>query len=205
MFDADDLQGTDCDIIYCGDDRIYEPDWFARMLRARKRHHNRCVATATLDRELVFRRVQIVPSFPPHKGPQVFRKDLRYRAKRLRQIIRKLHTGEDQPKLRRGRISRPGFASIAEGFGAVLVKPHFFDAAAYDIPPVIWSVDDIWLSGHMARKGIAIWQGAGFADPLITGSSETSPLYKATVAGVNRVDANLACIKYMQETYGVWI
>jgi GT2 family glycosyltransferase len=204
LFAADDLRGTDCDIIYCDDDRVYEPDWFARMLYARKRHQNRCVATVTLDRELAFRGTKLEKGFPPHKGPQLFRKDLGYRVKRFGQIMRKLGTGEDQPKIRRGRYGRPGFAAIAEGFGAVLVKPDFFDAAAYDIPPVIWSVDDVWLSGHMARKGIPIWQAAGFSEPHITDSSEVMPLYKATVAGVDRNDANIACIKYMQDTYGVW-
>lgn len=48
LFAADDLRGTDCNIIYCDDDRVYGPNWFSRILAAQKGREAECLVTASL-------------------------------------------------------------------------------------------------------------------------------------------------------------
>ncbi|KJZ18298.1 glycosyltransferase family A protein [Loktanella sp. S4079] len=205
LFAAEELRGTDTDIIFCDDDRVYTPDWFERILAARVGNEGKCIATATLDEALHLRGLSDIGETTPNPRPKLFKKGLSYRAKRIGQISRELRTGVKERKPFRPKYVKPGNACIAEGFGAVLVKPDFFDDLAYDIPDVLWSVDDVWLSGHMARKGIPIWQAAGFMHPEINKNSEKMPLYQAVLDGANRDEANVSCIKYMQDTYGVWL
>jgi hypothetical protein len=34
--------------------------------------------------------------------------------------------------------------------------------------------------------------------------SRTAPLYAAVIEGSNRPQANIACVDYMRNTYGIW-
>jgi len=49
-----------------------------------------------------------------------------------------------------------GFADIAMGFAGVLIDPEWLSGPGFDPPDIAWPVDDIWLSGHLARQNIAI-------------------------------------------------
>ena len=55
------------------------------------------------------------------------------------------------------RVSAPTRMDIVTGCGGILVKPRFFDGAVFDYdgaPPSAFFVDDIWISGHLARRGV---------------------------------------------------
>jgi hypothetical protein len=52
--------------------------------------------------------------------------------------------------------------------------------AAFDIPDLLWTVDDIWLSGQLAVNGV--------------------PIRKIT----DHEQANRACIRHFQREYGIW-
>lgn len=55
------------------------------------------------------------------------------------------------------QITAPVETDVITGCGGVLVRPRFFDPAFFDYapaPPQAFFVDDIWISGHLARKGI---------------------------------------------------
>lgn len=201
LFAADDLRGTDCNIIYCDDDRVYHKHWFSRMLAAQAGHEDRCIAT------MVMQLSRIGISVEDRRFPRV--KRTKTNARRVRQLltrkIKQVTTGVTVKKPPRSpRFSKAGFGDIAEGFGAVLVKPEFFDAEDYNIPSVLWSVDDIWLSGQLERKGIPIWCTKGFDLPSLSAASAESALLQAVIDGAGRNDANLACVRYMQDTYGIW-
>jgi hypothetical protein len=143
----------------------------------------------------------------PHlRQPRVqrFRKGLDYRTKRIRQQMRHLLTGQREPKPDRPRFGAAGYAAFAEGCGGVLIRPEFLDNEMFDVPPVLWSVDDIWLSGQMERLGVPIWTPANFPVPQHDGQNEIEPLYLAVIDGLGRHDANIACVRHMQNTYGIW-
>jgi hypothetical protein len=55
------------------------------------------------------------------------------------------------------RVDVPTRMDIVTGCGGILVKPAFFDQAVFNYesaPPSAFFVDDIWFSGHLARRGI---------------------------------------------------
>lgn len=201
LFAAEDLRGTDCDIIYCDDDRIYHKKWFAQMLAARAGRKNTCVSTSILElHQLGFE----VESTRRPRMKQTS-SNLHRSVGLIKRKIKQVCTGITDRKPPRNRdVKKPGYADIAEGFGAVLVRPDFFDAEAYDIPAVLWSVDDVWLSGHMERKGVPIWCAKGLSRPPINDGGDKSPLFRAVIDGFGRDAANKACVQYMQDTYGIW-
>jgi hypothetical protein len=55
------------------------------------------------------------------------------------------------------QISTPVKTNVVTGCGGILVRPCFFDEAFFDYdkaPPQAFFVDDIWISGHLARRNI---------------------------------------------------
>ncbi len=200
LFAVDDLRGTDTTIIYCDDDRIYETDRFARMMAESLQRPKMCIAPWTFDLD----RFGITVQAQRQPRPTPFRKDWTYRLTRIRHQLRYLATSKTTPKPVIPRLGRGGFRDIAEGFGAVLVRPDFFDGDCFDIPPVLWSVDDIWLSGQLERRDIPIWTPPAYVAPPETGNHLQAPLFQAVIDGADREQANIACVRYMQDTYGIW-
>ena len=52
-------------------------------------------------------------------------------------------------------VRKAGFADILQGLGGVVVRPDFFDDEAFDIPDILWAVDDVWLSGMLEPRASA--------------------------------------------------
>ena len=201
LFAAADLKGEDCDIIFCDDDMLFEPDRFARMIDARAGRMDHCV---TSEAGFVIINGK---KLPPPRLPIAIRrpKNLQYRMQRLGQFWRQWRTGVMEEKPYHPSIHDAGYVNIAQGFGGVLVRPEYFDDLFYDIPDILWAVDDFWISGHFERKGIPIWGGAHFRRPFHTDLRDVSALYLSVIDGADRDEANDACIRYMQDNYGVWI
>lgn len=202
-------RGQGVELLYADDDHHYAPGWAARFLAVRRQHPEAavCAAATTLDRmgrpwsaprsEPV---AVIAPGFPEQFG---------FHLRRLGRVIggRLLPSRTAQPRLlaQFRKLDRSGHADIAEGYAGVALRPEFLDDAAFDIPPVVWSVDDVWLSGHLARRGIPIWADrrlnlARAVLPL----SRVAPLYSAVIEGADRMAANRACIDHMRRAYGIW-
>lgn len=57
----------------------------------------------------------------------------------------------------------------------------------------------------MERKSIPIWTGAKFRIPVQAESHAVTALFNSVVDGANRNEANDACVRYMQETYKIWV
>ena len=200
LFAAKELRGTDARIIFCDDDRLYERNRFQRILRVHRRRPADCIAPAAFDLPELSGNADNAPQ--PRAA--AYKKDLGFRIRRIRRLWRKAVTGEMQPGIPKPRHGRSGYTAFLEGYGGVLVRPDFFDDAAFDIPPVMWAVDDIWLSGHLERRGIRIWTPSHFLIPALTSNHDNAPLYLAHIDNTGRDDANLACFQYMQKTYGIW-
>ncbi len=57
-------------------------------------------------------------------------------------------------------IERPNRTDIVEGCAGILVRPAFFDEAFFafeDAPEEAFYVDDVWVSGHLARRRVPAW------------------------------------------------
>jgi len=201
---ARDFRGVDCEILFCDDDRRYDRRMAERFLRVRQTRPGCCIAN------LGFQVSEVTQSGTERPfQPQVQRTwritDVDFQ---LRYLLREFRAGRgwrevDAPWRR--VYKKSGFVDIFEGCGGAMVRPEFFDDATFDIPPVLWTVDDVWLSGSMARMGVPIWLRGNQFPPGDTGAKEHAPLVKSIVDGADRKTANAQAIQYFQNTYGIWL
>lgn len=177
----------DVKIVYCDDDQAYARGWLARFIEASRQRPDEaiCEQGADFANRVSFRR-------KPRAIPNVGRgKDLTYRLKRT------LSLGLLKPAIRNFRTD--GYVDVMSGFGGVCVRPAFFPALAWQIPDVLWTEDDFWLSGMMEVNGVGIWLNSKGPRPSSNkDASNLSPL-----ADINRT-SNRRCLPYMQETFGIW-
>ena len=98
-----------------------------------------------------------------------------------------------------------GYVDILAGFGGVMVRPNFFGDSAWRIPDILWTVDDVWLSGCLESQGIPIWLNAK-SKPSIKETSdevEHAALRNLVYKGHDRKAANKQCIAYFRKNYGI--
>lgn len=90
--------------------------------------------------------------------------------------------------------------------GAGQVRPEFFTDSAFDIPDILWTVDDIWLSGQLALNQVPVWLNAEDARRTKGNSNEVkeASLRKLVHEGHGRTEANQACVDYFRNTYRIW-
>ena len=197
------FQGQDVNILFCDDDRLYQPGWAQALLDAGEKHPG-CAITISI----LIASEHGADGFTPTREPRaVFNpknRDVAYRLKRIwsQLDVLSLYTSKNKPA--RKVLKSSGYADIFEGVSGVLVRPEFFDALVFDIPKKLWAVDDVWLSGHVTRLGIPIWATAEIHSSIETPVHNLTPLHTATIDGLQRDDANATCIQYFRDTYGVW-
>lgn len=124
------------------------------------------------------------------------RRGLRYRTRRI------LSLG----KWKSLKWTESGYVDILEGWGGVMVKPNFFGDSAWRIPDILWTVDDVWLSGCLEGQGIPIWLNAK-SKPIIKETSnevEHAALRNLVYKGYDRKAANRQCIDYFRQNFGIW-
>ncbi|WP_158968961.1 glycosyltransferase family A protein [Chachezhania sediminis] len=195
----------DVRIFYCDDDRVAHPTWVEEFVRISKSRPRDCIVNSGLDlKQLGFDTIKGRSPWNLYV-PGRRRFDMVYRGRRIKQQVKQLWTGKKLPKPPRGpAYAKNGYIDIAEGCGGVLVKPHFFDDKVFDVPAKLWSVDDIWLSGMLELKGTGVWINRQGQIPPEMKAATDSALYMAVIEGYDRTEANAACVRYLQETYGIW-
>jgi len=202
LYAAEEFRGSGLRLLYCDDDRLYQRDWAAKLLQGARRRPNMAIAATGFQ---LARMGMASGSDLPRCEPYGYRhSDWHYRVSRLCDRIStfpKKHTG---PKPLRGVFRRSGYTDVAEGYGGVVVRPEFFEPEDRAIPPVMWAVDDIWLSGLMARRGIPIWVEAGAMRLRTAPVQHCDALYAAVIEGANRDQANQLCAAHMRERFGIW-
>lgn len=197
-------RGQDIDLFYCDDDRVYGPEWTETGLRLRQRHRR-----AALCGNGFSIREKYGYDAPDRPRPRMLRPHQRflsvdYQLERVTWLALRAF-GIKRPKPKLHRTWRAGYSDIAFGYGGVMVRPEFFGDEARVIPPAIWAVDDIWLSGMMAQRGIPVWVDRTFLHILEeTEAGAAEPLFQAVIENLDRDAANRACIDYLRSTYGIW-
>jgi len=199
---AREFRGQDCDILFCDDDRVYPSGWSRVFLDARQAHPNACIAIAAREGIELFDNTQDRGD-QPRAVQHDWRRDLPFLFRYgIWSIRRKLRPRCPRPL--RVLWKSAGYTDLLKGYGGVLVRPEFFDDVAYDIPDVLWAVDDIWLSGMLARNGIPIWTPANVRLPVTSRASDAAALDDSVIDGARRRAAEEACAAYLRETYGIW-
>lgn len=205
LFTAQEHWGQDdLRILFCDDDRIYVPDWAASLLAEHDKRPTEVVALCGFEIAQVGLKGHAGRP-TPRFARQLKALDLDYRWRRLKQQMTtgKLQTSRRQKPARR-LMRRAGYADVLEGFGGVIVRPDMFDARAFDIPPVCWTVDDVWLSGWLAVQGIPIWVPHNLPEPHRSQAHDLNPLAFSVIDGTGRAEANRNAAEYFRDTFQIW-
>lgn len=115
-------------------------------------------------------------------------------------------SGFDLRRLRRKGHAAPRaeHADVAQGFAGVAVRPDWLAGAECAPPPLAWPVDDIWLSAHLARQGVAIRLVPAAREGMCPAYFDAHGLQDAVIDGRNRAAANRACLDEITARYGLW-
>lgn len=181
-----DFRGRDCELLLCDDDRIYDPLWTSRFLAARRAHPDCAIVEAG----------GFVPGYSKGRTPRAVprRKDWRYRLARIGTLC-----------LSKPRAwVRSGYVDVLKGYGGAMLRPDFLPDSAFDIPELLWTVDDPWLSGNLALNGVGIWLNAEGIVPGERRIARTHALLDFALQGKGRGDANGACYDWFRQNLGVW-
>lgn len=187
-----EFAGQDVDLLFCDDDRIYDPRWHGRFKRNRLAHPETCLVEAGEN----------LPDIANDSRPQ----DRKPRAKRW---VRKPLSCRIQRvislfSIKSAMHANSGYVDVLSGHGGVMARSHWFDAEVWEIPEILWTVDDPWLSGHLERKGIPIWLIAEVCRISATDAGGIDALHDLVHQDHDRIKADIAAIDYMRKTYGIW-
>lgn len=188
---ARDFRGRDVDILFCDDDKIYDQNWHGRFKAQAALRPDTCIVEAG----------ETFPDIadthrPADRLPRVVRreKNLKYRLFRISTL------GLIKPN----QYMRSGYVDQISGWAGVLVRPDWFAEEAFDIPDILWTVDDPWLSGHLELKGIPIWLNAPLRQTRSADIGNVHALLNYTDSGHGRVEADLAAIDHFRSRFGIW-
>lgn len=195
--------GTRTRIVYCDDDRLPTRDWLQALLDATATRPQDALVSSGDTLEAYGLPMSNVPHLP-RAELRSRRTDLRYYRERLRQFGLTACGKPPLAKPARRRYRSSGYVDFAQGLGGVSIRPEFLDQDDFDIPEVVWAVDDIWLSGAYARKGIGIWAASQAPLPPAGAAARKSGLAESVIEDHDRQAADRACIAYMQNRYGIW-
>lgn len=189
---ARDHAGQDVDLLFCDDDKIYDPHWHARFKRVRALHPDACIVEAGENLPDIADSAR-----PPERMPRAQRwkrKPLSYRIKRVLSLF----------TIKSPMYANSGYVDILSGHAGGMVRPDWFDAEARNIPGNLWMVDDPWLSGHLERRGIPIWLIAEVRRMKATDAGTVDALLDLVQDDAGRVEMDIAAIDYLRDTYGIW-
>jgi len=200
---AREYRGQDVDILFCDDDHIYAPGWAQSFLDI-KRNHPGCAISQGGWQTSAYADSRDERNLKPRAQRRWRATDIDFQLRYLWQDIRAGSARRDLTAPPRRVFKRSGYVDVFEGYAGVLVQPDMFDDAFYDIPPVLWGVDDVWLSGMLTLRGIPIWLQGGILDPQQAESERHAPLAKSVIDGANRRTANHDGVLYFRENFGIW-
>ena len=192
-----DLRDTDAQILFCDDDCICTEGWADRLFRIQNKRRNEAVAVYVRPAEgYVTNKVKMGSGRQAWQLPVEY--DIFYRFSRL------LHKAIGTKPFKRRPFIISGYGDIFFGVAGVVVRPQFFDDITFDIPAEAWGVDDVWLSGNLARRNIRIYCPWMATLPDSTEMAHTDSLLDAEFLGSKRQELNRAAAQICQQQFGVW-
>lgn len=198
---AQEFAGQDVDILFADDDHIYAPGWAQRFLLAKAQRPGAVIAQGGWQ-AADFATSSAARDLQPRALRRWRSTDLEFQ---LRYLWQDLRQGRGQSGPPRRTFKRSGYVDVFEGYAGVLVRPEMFDAEFYTIPPVLWGVDDVWLSGMLTLRGVPIWLEGGVYDPRQAEAERHAPLAKSVIDGADRRNANRLGVEHFQKTHGIWL
>ena len=196
--------GTKTRIVYCDDDRLPDRTWLKRFIEVSKKNPDKAIASSGwhLNRYGINNSITRFPR-AIKKG---INSQIEYVGKRICQKLKEsVYQKSFQKPSRVLNFRKSGYIDIAEGYGGVSIKPDFFDEESFDIPPVLWTVDDIWLSGILECRGIGIWVENKIRIPVRNDNSNIESLAGSTIDRLRPNSASKYGIEYFQKNFSIWM
>jgi hypothetical protein len=187
-----EFRGREVDILFCDDDIVYDSRWAERFAGMRREHPGACIAEAGRD----------IPDIHATTRPQARLPRAVEAAWSLRAWLKAVARHRSRP---RPLSVTSGYSDVFRGFGGVMVRPAYFREDAFQIPDVLWTVDDYWLSGHLEANRIPIWLNGDTPRHRSHKARYVDALKKFVCNGNDRQAANDACVEYFRATYGIWL
>lgn len=188
---------TDVDLLVCDDDRLQDKDWISRFKKVRGSRPTDIVCERgwnILDR---IGAVQKQPKVPRAEQHPTGGKSVLYRLKRIGSM-NIVHPPRQVYKT-------PGYVDVFEGFLGALIPVGSIPMTAFHIPDIIWTVDDVWLSGMATLTNTYVWahdmERPVYSDAKI---DKVAALRNYVANGVGRGDADKMAIEHLRREFGVW-
>lgn len=190
-------RGKQTDLLICDDDRLQDRGWIARFVTGRKKRPEDIICERGWNIADRFSIQKTKPDLPlaeldPRQG-----RTPSYRLKRLASL-----TLWHPP---RELYASAGYTDIFEGFLGALAPADAFTDKAYEIPDIVWTVDDVWLSGMAYANGVKVWANA-LPRPVYSNRrfDKIAALHDHVEKGVDRLGADHLAVEHLRAVYGVW-
>ena len=178
-------------IIFCDDDRIYDKNMVSRLVEESIRKPNYVIAEEGRD-------IRDISKFDWYgkdtPRATLINKNFLYRASRV------ISLGLWKPR----KNATSGYVDTLAGFGGVMVFPQYFNKQVFDIPDVVWMVDDIWLSGQLTLNGKKIWLTKNSYRSKASYGHKFDALGDEKDENKIRRNANNAAVQYFRKIHNIW-
>ena len=190
-------KNKEVDFLACDDDRIPDNRWIERLITARRERPHDIVTERGWNINERFGDIRSNQDLPRALRDPKGGRSISYR------LMRGISLGMMHPS--RKLFRKAGYVDVFEGFLGVLIPSHALPKEAFDIPDIIWTVDDVWLSGMSYYNGVKVWAhdiprpvySDGYYDKLAS-------LRNFTQAKYNRERADRYAVDYLRSVYNVW-
>ncbi len=197
LYAAKAYRDQNVDLLLCDDDRNQDRRWVERFATARYERPDDliCEEGWNIEDRLGLRRnfsEQPRAVRNPKRG-----KNFRYSLARVLTLgFRAIH---------RKVYDHSGYVDVFEGYLGALVPSAAFHHDAWEMPEIVWTVDDVWLSGMAAANGVKVWLNAA-SRPYLRDSKfgAVDALKNYSTQGVGRLEADRYCAELLREKYRIW-
>lgn len=189
--------GRTVDILFCDDDTLHDPLWTTRFAALRAERPEDVVCEYGLDLAALCND----PALARPDAPQPRARIAKPSPAEISQSLRDMAAG--LPGL--PYLAAPGYVDVLFGFRGAMLRPGWLPPQAWGRNDILWTVDDVWLSGMAESVGRKIWAGGKACWMAGRGAaSDVEDLVRMTEQGVGRDGANRLCIDYLRQRFGIW-
>jgi hypothetical protein len=190
-------RGTPTDLLLCDDDRLQDRHWMARFVAGRRARPDDILCERGWNIADRFGLTRTTPDLPRAEPAPKGGRTLAYRLQRA------LSLGFYHPN--RQIYRTPGHVDVFEGFLGALVPADAFPEATFTIPDIVWTVDDVWLSGMAWLNGVKVWVNAMPRPVYADGHfDKVASLRNHVEQGLGREQSDRLAVEYLRSQYGVW-
>ncbi len=187
----------DVDLLLCDDDRMEDPKWLSRFAHARYERPKDIICEVAWDVHERYGGASTAPDLPRASLAKKRGRTLEYKLKKL------VTLGLYQPPFQLYESS--GYSDVFMGVHGALIPPQALHEDAWTIPEVVWTVDDVWLSGMAKANGYGVWVNAVSRQIYRDGKFDKVAALKNFVEqGIDRSGADQKCVDLLRANYGIW-